>query len=86
MTLSGRFALLLESNMLYIIASVEIVHPVTRNILVNPGQVVTFTDFTDLNRRYGLDSIPGHTVIADNREQALAKIKGPVCPAPCSPA
>lgn len=78
MTLSGRFARPLESNMrVYLCVMEPVLHPETCNPILAVGDLITPTYLLDLNARMGIDNVKVKAVVAETQTEAAAVAYAP---------
>ena len=78
MTLSGRFARPLESNMrVYLCVMEPVLHPETCNPILAVGDLITPTYLLDLNARMGIDNVKVKAVVAEDAEEAAGVAYAP---------
>lgn len=71
MTLSGRFARPLESNMrVYLCVMEPVLHPETCNPILAVGDLITPTYLLDLNARMGINNIKVEAIVAEDVKEA----------------
>ena len=75
MTLSGRFAQVLESNMqVYLIVLEEVLHPETYRPILSVGDILATSSLLDLSTCFGIDSVKVQAVVAEDAAEAALKV------------